>query len=397
MQYAELHPKHVNVTGIFPPFTVFVYVCKAGFRRNPDLNDTVICMETIWTFVAEPCAPSCSTPDPLRNSHVPREILVRNFYPVGIVVTYECNEGYLNVSQPSTTTCQSSLQWTQATVFCQGDCYSRDMPILNYSQPASFYNDSTVVPPLTLMLYECKPGFYRNPIMNDHIFCFEMVWRIDGDLCGPSCLQPPKIRFAEIQEKVPIDPYFPPGSEFTYKCINGYDLKNNLEPASVVCQKNLKWSEAKEFCEAIILPETTELKIRNAKIVRGEKPVYSPGDTVTVKCMPGFTLNGEAVIEYVGGNEWSPRLPSCSLNAIVSTFVAVAVMGFVALLSFGAYKTYSSRISPSQPGPITASKSTIGARPSKITATKSTASKIAAVKSTASKAAVSKKASAFRV
>lgn len=59
MQSAELHPKFVNKTGIFPPFTEFVYVCKAGFRRNPDENDTVICMETVWTFNAEPCARMC--------------------------------------------------------------------------------------------------------------------------------------------------------------------------------------------------------------------------------------------------------------------------------------------------------------------------------------------------
>lgn len=58
------------------------------------------------------------------------------------------------------------------------------MPILNYSQPASFYNDSLVVPPLTLMLYECKEGFYRNPYMSDNIVCYEMVWQIDGDPCG---------------------------------------------------------------------------------------------------------------------------------------------------------------------------------------------------------------------
>ncbi|XP_066480761.1 complement receptor type 1-like [Tiliqua scincoides] len=249
MKYAKPAPKFENYSAIVPPFTEISYVCKEGFNRNPDENDTVTCMETSWTYNAEPCGPSCQKAEPIQFAHVPEDILERNYFPEGSILTYVCNYGYVNTTPPATVTCGKNLQWSNATEFCEA-----------------------------------------------------------------SCKDPPKLEYGFLNKDLTSHGYYPPGKVLIYQCNDGYEVMDKMEPASVTCGNNLKWSEVKEFCKARVLQETTELKIRNAKIVRGGKPEYSPGDTVTVKCLPGFTLNGESVIEYVGGNEWSPKIPSCTLN-----------------------------------------------------------------------------------
>lgn len=67
-----------------------------------------------------------------------------------------------------------------------GNCHTRDMPMLNYSEPSKLYYDNYTeeVPPFTLMVYLCKAGFYRNPDVYDHATCFETKWQIEGDPCG---------------------------------------------------------------------------------------------------------------------------------------------------------------------------------------------------------------------
>lgn len=61
-------------------------------------------------------------------------------------------------------------------------------------------------------------------------------------------------------------------------------------------------------------PDTTELYIRNGRIIYGEKEYYNIGDEVTIQCDIGYILIGSPKINYIGGKQWLPNIPTCDLS-----------------------------------------------------------------------------------
>lgn len=61
-------------------------------------------------------------------------------------------------------------------------------------------------------------------------------------------------------------------------------------------------------------PESVTLHINNGRVTEGQKSSYSVGDFVTIECYAGYTLHGEARIQYIGENQWSPGVPTCQLS-----------------------------------------------------------------------------------
>jgi len=55
-------------------------------------------------------------------------------------------------------------------------------------------------------------------------------------------------------------------------------------------------------------------KINHGRVTDGQKPSYSVGDFITIECYAGYTLHGEARIEYAGENRWIPGVPTCQLS-----------------------------------------------------------------------------------
>ncbi|XP_019369296.1 PREDICTED: complement receptor type 2-like [Gavialis gangeticus] len=84
----------------------------------------------------------------------------------------------------------------------------------------------------------------------------------------------------------------------------------------------------------------TELYIPNGRIIAGPKPPYLIGDNVTIQCNPGFTMYGEPRIQYIGGNQWEPGIPSCRLNVFAIIIISGTLISAVSLASFRAYKKY---------------------------------------------------------
>lgn len=54
--------------------------------------------------------------------------------------------------------------------------------------------------------------------------------------------------------------------------------------------------------------------ISYGRVTAGQKPSYSVGDVITIECYTGYTLHGEAQIQYIGDNQWAPAVPTCQLS-----------------------------------------------------------------------------------
>ncbi|NXE50278.1 DAF factor, partial [Casuarius casuarius] len=62
----------------------------------------------------------CTTPTRLQFAALAEEDRWRNFYPVGITVSYFCRPGYENITESSpTSTCLQNLTWSQAPELCK--------------------------------------------------------------------------------------------------------------------------------------------------------------------------------------------------------------------------------------------------------------------------------------
>lgn len=54
--------------------------------------------------------------------------------------------------------------------------------------------------------------------------------------------------------------------------------------------------------------------ISHGRVIYGQKPEYSVGDSVTIECYAGYTLHGSDRIVYMGEGKWSPEVPTCHLS-----------------------------------------------------------------------------------
>uniref|UniRef100_A0A8C4K258 Sushi domain-containing protein n=1 Tax=Dromaius novaehollandiae TaxID=8790 RepID=A0A8C4K258_DRONO len=120
-------PSSANLTGSFPVGSKVTYTCLEGTIKLPGRSDTVECLPgPRWSELPELCDRSCATPTRLRFAALAEKDRWRNFYPVGITVSYFCRPGYENITESSpTSTCLQNLTWSQAPELCKSEYRSK--------------------------------------------------------------------------------------------------------------------------------------------------------------------------------------------------------------------------------------------------------------------------------
>ncbi|XP_062450802.1 C4b-binding protein alpha chain [Rhea pennata] len=84
------------------------------------MPDTVECLESSqWSHLLEFCNRSCSSPRRLSFAKISEEYETKNFYAVGITVSYVCRPGYEKVSERLlNSTCLENLTWSEVPELC---------------------------------------------------------------------------------------------------------------------------------------------------------------------------------------------------------------------------------------------------------------------------------------
>ncbi|NXR75051.1 DAF factor, partial [Pycnonotus jocosus] len=123
----------------FPVGSRVTFTCTEGARRIPRLPDTIECLPgDIWSRLPEPCGRSCATPPRLRFAALSKEDERRNFFPVGINVSYVCRLGYENTSESSpSSTCLHNLTWSQPAELCRSEYFCCPHSLKKHPKPAS--------------------------------------------------------------------------------------------------------------------------------------------------------------------------------------------------------------------------------------------------------------------
>ncbi|XP_037011296.2 complement decay-accelerating factor isoform X2 [Artibeus jamaicensis] len=97
------------------------YICDKGFFKIPGKTDTVFCLENNeWSQITAFCNRSCNVPTRLSFASLKTPYKTINYFPLGIVVEYECRKGFIrNHSLSGNITCLQNYTWSEADEFCK--------------------------------------------------------------------------------------------------------------------------------------------------------------------------------------------------------------------------------------------------------------------------------------
>ncbi|KAM6457130.1 complement receptor type 2-like isoform 2-T2 [Liasis olivaceus] len=163
--------------------------------------------------------------------------------------------------------------------------------------------------------------------------------KISPRLCGA-----PIIRSGKME---PLKPCYEMGSTIVVYCHRNYCFPDETIEMKAQCEGYNMWYPRVPPCFFRTIPDTVQLYILNGNIAHGEKEGYKPGDNITVKCNAGYALRGPSKIRYIGGKQWLPEIPTCSLNAffilLITAFVLIVVLPSVKTI-FKKYRSVNQQV-----------------------------------------------------
>ncbi|KFO90377.1 C4b-binding protein alpha chain, partial [Buceros rhinoceros silvestris] len=189
------------------------------------------------------------------------------------------------------------------------------------------------------VMFECDPGYVRRGA--ETITCGEnSTWSPPKPTCeklsAPVCAAPEVMHGVVIPAKF----VYEEGESVQIKCDASCTLPSGAGEMTVTCLGQNMWSSLQN-CRCG--PESSALHINNGRVTDGQKSSYSVGDFITIECYAGYTLHGEARIQYIGENRWSPGVPTCQLSKLFLILSKVIVAIVVFLAAFWVYKKFFSQ------------------------------------------------------
>ncbi|NXP60235.1 C4BPA protein, partial [Chloropsis cyanopogon] len=170
--------------------------------------------------------------------------------------------------------------------------------------PSYIYKDSVV--------FECNQGYYI--VGAEVITCEENnAWvppkptceKITADVCPA-----PEVPNGVL---IPSKAAYGRGESVQIRCKAGCSFPGGSAELTVTCQEQSSWG-ALQHCACQSEGSGSTPVISYGRVIAGQKPSYSVGDFITIECYTGYTLHGQAQIQYAGDNRWMPAVPTCQLS-----------------------------------------------------------------------------------
>ncbi|NWT85967.1 CR1L protein, partial [Lanius ludovicianus] len=359
------------LSGYRPDYTfgdTVVFDCDLRYSLNGSGAST--CRGTdLW----EPPLPlcqrsSCDDPPEVRNAVKAR--LAGNLFPVGTVVTYECEEGHQFSMGEATRniSCLPDFVWSEAPppcerILCPDPYLPNGKPVLPWQVKEVYeYRDRLEV--------ECREGFaFKGHDSSITLHCTHdgswdpavpecipeprcpkpdiphgkevyisrsdyavgarvrlacdqgyslrgsesitcgagLSWEPELPFCDKVCGPPPQISLGQHSGR--SDREFPYGTKVTYKCAEGLSLVGD---ESIYCSsddgKSLAWSGPAPECRALLCPQSPQIMLGRMTPHRFSFPY---GLLLNFSCDEGFRLQGAAQSRCLADGTWHPPLPTC--------------------------------------------------------------------------------------
>ncbi|NXR28365.1 CR1L protein, partial [Cinclus mexicanus] len=292
------------------------FSCNQGYRLlgNEEISCTISSGVVGWSGLMPYCEKIPCEPPPRIANGVYEE---RDSYVYQSSVTYRCQDvprgtDPFSLIGPDTIHCTADAHsngvWSGPPPECRV-VKCEDPRVENGRKTSGFghsytYKDSVV--------FECVPGYFM--IGAEVITCEENNnWvpakptceKITEDLCPA-----PKISNGVL---IPNKPSYGKGVSVQVRCNAGCSFPDGSAEVTVTCQGQGSWGALQHCaCESEGFGSTPI--ISHGRVTAGQKPSYSVGDSITIECYTGYTLHGQAQIQYSGNNQWVPAVPTCQLS-----------------------------------------------------------------------------------
>ncbi|XP_063153541.1 complement component receptor 1-like protein [Candoia aspera] len=257
---------------------------------------------------------NCTSPEPPPYSSLKGDTL-KESYPVGTVLTYNCITGYEYIPgiNPSIK-CLSTSKWSEVSVFCQGK--KCPPPVIeNGKADADADDDIRLGGNVT---FSCKHGFRL--IGGATLKCILSNGRVAWNSNFPFCQRIPCPRPDKILNGY-FDPH--PNDEYDYeslviyRCDRDFSLIGNSTIRCIVAEDGLngEWNSPAPECKQV---KCDRPEVENGQLVNLPNPSYTYNDGISFECNPGYSALGSLYIKCGANSSWVPAIPKC-VKVIPST------------------------------------------------------------------------------
>ncbi|CAO2636737.1 Complement decay-accelerating factor, GPI-anchored, partial [Lemmus lemmus] len=216
----------------FPKDSFVVYSCNTDYRKIPNKQDAVFCLENgTWSSLDTFCNKSCNAPTLVTFASLKNEYIFRNFFPIGSTVEYECRPGYQRVpSLSGISTCLENLEWSTVAEICK----KKSCPNPGELQNGKI-NITTDILYGSEIFFSCNIGYKLIGV--DSAFCYLVENTVQWSDPFPECTEihctnPPSIENGKMQGESEVYLY---RYSVTYSCAKGFVLVGN---SSIYCTVN---------------------------------------------------------------------------------------------------------------------------------------------------------------
>ncbi|KFQ84323.1 C4b-binding protein alpha chain, partial [Phoenicopterus ruber ruber] len=412
LQYAELE-QSLSTMKSFPIGTTVTYVCRPGYMRIPGKSMSRTCEEDLqWSPTEQFCIErKCNHPGELEHGFIHVTDLT-----FGSKATFSCEGGFRlrGTAEISCVITNKGVDWNRDVPFCERIPCEPPPSIANgrYTEAASYVYQTVVtytcvsvpkgadpfslIGPATIsctydahsngvwsepppecrvvkcdnpkvengikktgfgpsygyrdsVTFECNPGYFM--IGPEVITCEENnTWSPPQPTCEKSVCGAPEITHGVV---IPAKSVYEGGESVQIKCNVNCVFPGGAKERTVTCQGRDTWSSL-QHCACGSESSGFTPVINYGRVIDGQKPAYSVGDFITIECYTGYTLHGEARIQYIGENQWVPGVPTCRLTFFFLILPKVIVLIVVFLAAFWVYKKFCSQNGKRDSTPCTA-------------------------------------------
>ncbi|XP_014388054.1 PREDICTED: complement receptor type 2 isoform X2 [Myotis brandtii] len=263
-----------------------------------------------WEPSAPVCEKACQAPPEILNGQ--KEDRHRMRFEPGTSIKYSCDPGYVLVGEESIH-CTSDGVWTPTVPKCKvAECE----PIGKYLYKKP--QNRVIRPDVDS---SCDEGSRLGESV--YQLCQGTIpWFMEIRLCIEiTCPPPPVIDNGAHTGSSSED--FPYGTTVTYSCNPGPEKGvefNLIGESTIRCTKDGQergiWSGPAPLCK-LSLPaiQCSHAYIENGYQISGKEAPYVYNDSVTFKCVDGFTLKGSSEIRCKANDTWDPEIPVCEKEA----------------------------------------------------------------------------------
>ncbi|XP_029317001.1 sushi domain-containing protein 4-like isoform X2 [Cottoperca gobio] len=263
----------------------------------------------VLTAVSTGQGSGCVRPYMVQNSWVNLTETNRGSFPVGTVLQYSCDPGYLP-DGPSILTCTTLGRWTSDPPHCirSGACLPLSKPenggYTCHPSSCRMFSHGTVIE------FFCDDGFFLNGDYN-YLTCEDGQW--DGPMqiscVSQGCIRPSTVQHGSTNLTDTNRSLFPVGTVLQYSCDPGYLPAG---PSILTCSTLGHWTSEPPRCirsDGCIRPSTVQHGSTN--LTDTNRSSFSVGTVLEYSCDPGYLPDGPRILTCSALGHWSSEPPRC--------------------------------------------------------------------------------------